>query len=80
VIFKHLDRIGRELSVGDYVAYPQSNSLSIGTITKLNPKMIKVKKINSNLRREATYNKYGHDCVLLNGPAITLYLLKNSKS
>jgi len=69
----HLDRIGRTLSVGDCVAYPSSNVLLIGIITKLNQKMINVKRLGS-----LTYvdRKYGSDTIKVDGPEITMYLLK----
>jgi hypothetical protein len=42
----HKDRLDQDLAVGDCVAYPSSNSLVIGVITKFNPKMIKVCPFN----------------------------------
>jgi hypothetical protein len=74
---EHRDRLGRLLKVGDCVAYPSHNSLGIGTIKKLNPKMIKVGRIGSKFSSNGT-NKYPQDIVLLEGPDVTMYLIKNS--
>jgi len=72
---EHKDRVGRDLKIGDCVAYPAYNSLGIGTVTKFNPKMLKVKSVGS--RSES--NKYPSDVVLLEGSDVTMYLLKNQK-
>ncbi len=72
---EHKDKLGRLLKVGDCVAYPSSNSLSIGVVKKINPKMIGVAGLG---RRASAKNKYPNDCVLLDGPEVSIYLLKNS--
>lgn len=72
---EHRDRLGRLLNVGDCVAYPSHNSLGIGTVKKLNPKMVKVVPVGSNYRSNGS-NKYPQDMVLLDGPEVTMYLLK----
>jgi hypothetical protein len=71
---QHKDKLGRLLKVGDCVAYPDSNSLEVGIIKKLNPKMIGVAK----LKAKWTRNKYPQDIVLLEGPEVSMYLLKES--
>ena len=43
VIPEHRDILGILLAVGDYVAYPETNALRVGTIEKLNPKMLRIK-------------------------------------
>ena len=71
---EHKDKLGRPLAVGDCVAYPDGNNiLKIGLIEKLNPKMIKVK----GFKKTYTVNKYPHESVKLDGPDITMYILKN---
>ena len=72
---EHRDKLGRLLKVGDCVAYPSSNSLAIGTIKKLNPKMVKVAKLGSKFKSDGN-NKYPTDLVLLDGPEVSMYLLK----
>jgi hypothetical protein len=74
----HRDRLNRLLKIGDCVAYPSHNSLAIGTVKKLNPKMVKVVPLGTKYRSDGT-NKYPQDLVLLDGPEVTMYLLKHSK-
>lgn len=71
---KHKDKLGRLIKLGDFVAFPQSNSLYVGKITKLNNKMVKVQEIS---RRPGEYNKYPNDCVKLEQTDMTWYILKN---
>lgn len=71
----HKDRLGRELQVGDCVAVAHQNQLMIGLIKKLNPKMIKVSELGTRYRSE--YNKYSSECVRLDGPEVSMYLLKH---
>lgn len=75
---EHRDKLGRLLKVGDCVAYPSHNSLGVGTIKKLNPKMVKVVKVPAGKYRDSGSNKYPNDLVLLDGPEVTMYLIKNS--
>lgn len=71
---QHKDKLGRILVPGDCVVYPQQNSLGIGTVKKLNPKMVKVCKIGSKWEQ----NKYPEDIVKVDGPEVSMYLLLNS--
>ena len=73
---EHRDQLGRLLKLGDCVAYPSSNSLVIGVIRKLNPKMIGVTKVGKR-GWGSEKNKYPQDCVLLDGPEVTMFLIKN---
>ena len=73
----HLDKLGRELKIGDCVAYPSHNTLYIGTIKKLHNKMVGVEQLASKWRSES--NKYPQDMVLLEGADVTMYVLKNTK-
>jgi len=76
--FTHFDQLGKLITLGDYVAFPQSNILSIGTVIKLNLKMVKIRKVNHRPSTYNTgeYNRYSNDLVILNGPDVTAYLLK----
>lgn len=77
---KHTDKLGRPLSVGDAVVYPSHNSLEIGTVKKLNPKMVKVMEFGQTESRWYNgSNKYPNDIVIVNGPEVTMYLLKGTK-
>jgi hypothetical protein len=73
---EHRDALNRTLKMGDCVAYPQSNSLVIGVIRKINPKMIGITRVGSK-GWGSEKNKYPSDCVLLNGPEVTMFLIKN---
>lgn len=66
---EHRDILGRVLNVGDYVAFPDSNIMKLGKIVKLNPKMIKIEG-------RWGVNKYSKDTVKVDGPDLTMYLLK----
>lgn len=71
----HKDKLGRNIDIGDFVAFPQSNSLYVGKITKLNPKMIKVLSLP---KAKSDYNKYPIDVVKLEASDMTWFLLKNT--
>ena len=75
---EHKDKLGRLLAVGDAVCYPSQNSLELGTVKKLNPKMVKVYEAG---RRSTWYtgnNKYPSDLVKVDGPEVTMYLLRQN--
>ena len=74
----HKDKLGRVLNIGDVVCYPDRNSLEFGTVRKINPKMITVWEIG---RRGTWYGgsrKYPQDLIKVDGPEVTMYLLKMS--
>jgi hypothetical protein len=70
----HKDIFGQELVVDDCVVYPQSNSMQIGKVTKINPKMISVKSLAKKGWSSSTL-KYPNDLVKVQGPEVTMYLL-----
>lgn len=72
---KHSDLLGQPLDVGDCVVYPYHNSMTVGTVTKLNPKMVGV----ASIRSKSAKNKYPTDIVKVSGPEVTMYLLLNNK-
>ena len=73
----HKDKLGRVLAVGDAVCYPDRNSLDLGTVKKLNAKMVTVWEVG-----QAHYSwykgsrKYPNDLIKVDGPEVTMYLLK----
>jgi hypothetical protein len=78
---EHRDKLGRMLAVGDAVCYPSHNSLGLGTVKKLNPKMIKVMEAGRSASRWYTgSNKYPGDLVKVDGPEVTMYLLRMNSS
>ena len=72
---QHKDIFGQELALEDCVVYPQSNSMQIGKIIKINPKMISVRGLGKRSYRSETL-KYPIDLVKVQGPEVTMYLLK----
>ncbi len=70
----HRDALGKTIQIGDFVAFAQSNSLSMGKITKLNPKMVKVLKLP---RARSDYNKYPSDIVKVDNAEMTWFMLKH---
>jgi hypothetical protein len=75
IIPQHKDKLGQDLAVNDCIAFPDSNTLFIGKIVKLNPRMITVVKIGG--KTSFTTRKYPADLIRLESEAVTLYLLKN---
>lgn len=75
----HTDKLGRLISVGDFVAYPSHNSLQFGKVMKLNNKMVGVIPAVSKRPIYGNTNKYPHDLVRLEAKDMTWYILKNSE-
>lgn len=70
---QHLDLFGQALEIGDCVVYPRGTSMMVGTVAKLNPKMVGVKGVSS---RWGNCNKYPVELVKVSGAEVTMYLLK----
>lgn len=70
-----LDKLGRTIKEGDYVVCADSNDLMIGTIKKINPKMLSVARLDGRLWRKESL-KYPSGTVLLDGPDVTMFLLR----
>jgi hypothetical protein len=77
---EHRDKLGRLLEVGDAVCYPSHNSLELGTVKKLNPKMVKVWEAGRHSKWYSGNNKYPNDLVKVDGSEVTMYLLKMNSS
>jgi hypothetical protein len=69
------DILGTAIKVGDIVAYPDHNNMRIGTVTKINPKMINVVAIG----RRVPDRNYPTDLLVVDDPKITMYLLQHTK-
>jgi hypothetical protein len=78
VIPQHKDKLGRIISIGDFVAYPTHNSLGFGKVVKLNVKMVGVIPAVSKHPIYKNTNKYPEDLVRLEAKDMTWYILKNS--
>ena len=77
---EHRDKLGRLLAVGDSVCYPDRNSLEFGTVKKLNPKMVTVYETGASGKWYTGSRKYPQDLVKVDGPEVTMYLLKMNSS
>ena len=73
---EHSDLFGQPLELGDCVVYPRSNNMHVGTVAKLNPKMVGVK--GAGTRWGDYCNKYPQELVKVSGAEVTMYLLKKS--
>lgn len=81
----HTDALGRDISVDDYVAFPQANRLMIGKVKKLSDKMVIIDAVvKKRLNRRTgeyieTYRKYPKDSVVVDKDAgLTMYVIRNS--
>jgi hypothetical protein len=80
----HTDALGRDICINDYVAFPQSNQLMIGKVTKLSNKMLIIesvmkKRVNRYGERVETYRKYPKDSIVIDRDAgLTMYVMRNS--
>jgi hypothetical protein len=72
---QHNDLFGQPLEIGDCVVYPRSNSMMVGTVAKLNPKMVGVKGVSTSW---GNCNKYPQELVKVSGAEVTMYLLRKS--
>ena len=77
--FVHRDKLGKELAVDDCIAYPANNSLYLGVIKRLNPKMLSIKRIDTKRPSEGVLHKYSVDTIKIEKTAeVLMHLLKIS--
>jgi hypothetical protein len=68
----HHDLLGTQIKMGDYVAFSVGRDMCVGTVTKMHNKMIGVTPLG-----KAYYNNfYSKNVVIVDGPKVTMYLLK----
>lgn len=77
---EHKDIIGRPISIGDFVVFPQRNSLAVGKVIKLNEKMVKVHEFSAIMKGGGwgKINKYPSDVAIIEGEYLSMYILKNN--
>jgi hypothetical protein len=76
----HLDILGRRILPGDFViSQSYGQELGIYVVERLTEKMLKLKKIKSG-NRKSNQLRYPDDCVKVEGPEVTLFLLNNPES
>jgi hypothetical protein len=76
----HNDLLGRDVVEGDAVAFTHQNSLMVGKVVKITPKQVRVISLMSTeYRRSSGYLKYTNQCVLIGGPDLTMWILKQQE-
>jgi hypothetical protein len=76
----HNDLLGRDVVEGDAVAFTHQNSLMVGKVVKITPKQVRVIPLMSTgYRRGSGYLKYTNQCVLIGGPDLTMWILKQQE-
>jgi hypothetical protein len=73
----HKDILNHTIELNDFVAFPLSNTLSIGQVVKFGSKMIIVQPLDKGSPRMYTYRKYSNETILVPKDEITFFLLKN---
>ena len=74
---EHLDLLGREVKIDDYVGFVHHNQMYVGKVIKVTPKQVRVVPVLSNYRSDTGYLKYTSQCVLIGGPELTYMILKH---
>lgn len=72
----HLDKLGQELNVGNYVVGCHHNSVYICRILKINKVMIRIQDIRHNKYDEDGWLVYPNQTVKLSGEDATAYILR----
>lgn len=73
---EHKDKIGQTIRKGDLVVYPVNNSLYIGSIIRITPKMVRIVQIKQKTRWDPPeHTKYPVDCVKIESAVVSMYLL-----
>lgn len=72
-----LDLLGRELKVGQFVAFCQSNTLYVGRIKKVAKIMVRVERLKTIRYMSEEINKYPEDCCIISEKEMTWWLIKN---
>lgn len=72
---EHVDRIGKPIELGDIVAVADYNGLMLGKVTKLNQKMIKVKRYPV-VGRNYEKNKYPRESIKLDPDDVAIHILQ----
>ena len=74
----HKDMFGRDVAVGDTIAYCQYNFLYIGTISKLTTKRVHVNKLGENTNWGS--QQLPGTFLKIDDPAITTWMLKGART
>jgi len=74
---QHRDQFGRDVAIGDTVAYCQSNCLHVGTIKKLTAKRVHITRLGN---WNWTSQQLPETFIKLDDPAVTTWLLRGAKN
>ena len=71
------DFLKRKLEIGDSIVFipPYSKSMTLGRVVAFSPKMVRVVHQDWK-KREIESNRYPGELVKVDGPDLTMYLLK----
>lgn len=69
-----VDIFGNNIKLDDSVAFGEGNTMHIGTIVKITPKMLRVKTFRNN----RTFLRYQKDVMVLDPAKVTYYLLQHA--
>ena len=75
----HLDRIGRQVDVGDIIAVADFNGLMLARVIKLNKVMIKVQRFPKPYGNGKGRNKYAHDAIKLDQDDVAIHILQGGE-
>lgn len=76
---EHRDHLGRIIKIGDFVVTVHNNNLSVGTVCRLHPKMIQYQTISDyHFWNNRKINQYPKDVVVIEGPEVSMFILKHS--
>jgi len=75
------DFLGRELAVGDVVAFEGVNGggLVLGRIEKFTPKQASLTPLTENYSWRKTITRYSSQCVKVDSADVTMFLLTKSQ-
>ena len=73
------DFLKRDLEIGDYIVFPApyGGGMKLGKVVKFTPKQVRIEwtyKWRDQVRTEST-PRYSNQCVRVEGPDLTMYLL-----
>ena len=78
---QHHDKFGQLLSDGDYVVYPITGTrIGVGKVKRSTPKKVRLLPVG-HVENQWGYGEpqqYPHECIKLEGPGLTMYILAKS--
>lgn len=82
VVVEHRDKFGRLIQLDDTVVYVYYNTLYVGTVKKINPKMLGIARLTNHRSRaiRSLDLRYSKDCVIMDSAVVTMWLLSQNTS